>query len=826
MRWQIVPVLVVRTTGFPADLLDALRFPRAVDAVSSILALDRVIGQLREDILAPAFRSAVAEARGSDDQAALKNISAAREKVARGRPVDAVPDLRVPRPLAAVLSSWNAALEEREQMQERGRAVFEAELAERRWRLRDTIDRADVKEALFLSNPNARAAADRYLVNGPGARTGHVRKLERRLVTYLQRLCAKNETQSFFGPVNYGRIDPAIGPSLVLRRSARQLRDRQAFPAQWVAEAIAELIGADPGVRSYLTPRRDPCCLLEGDALRYPRDGRRRALDRTDARLVALADGRRTVAALAAAVGGGTADTWSRLVRLRSIRAIVMGPVVPPDQADPLEVLARWLGALPVELEAAVRWRGIIDELRSAIVAFADAPASARPALLGAIEAMFTRVTGQPATRRAGRTYADRAVLFEECLGDLETFLIGGDLARAIDSSLQPILTLAADYGELELLSERRTATAFLHSVAPGGSVPFPGYLSALARQPPGVPSACDELTAFLAELDRVVRLRDEGDAVRLAADDLPSSPAVPSAERCLVTSVDLMIAASSLAELQAGRFRLVIGEVHPLALPWVFPTGHFLSPDDRAALAEGIYDGIKRQPGGALAAQLAHTRTNKVFPYPLPGPVIEMRARFADTAAIPAASVEVALRNGHACLRAPGTGWLRLYPPLRRRTDRLDPVSPFAFAAAVPPRIGTGDHTPRVEIDSTILQREHWSLATGPFGGRTGHEGFSLFLESWRRKARLGIPDQVYVRIPEERKPIFVDFRNYFLVELLDHLARLGTRLEISEALPSTDELWLAGPGGRYCCEIRLLALGDADGDGSGEDDVPQPAA
>jgi len=27
------------------------------------------------------------------------------------------------------------------------------------------------------------------------------------MIRYLQRFCAKNETQSFFGPINYGHLD-------------------------------------------------------------------------------------------------------------------------------------------------------------------------------------------------------------------------------------------------------------------------------------------------------------------------------------------------------------------------------------------------------------------------------------------------------------------------------------------------------------------------------------------------------------------------------------------------------------------------------------------
>lgn len=59
------------------------------------------------------------------------------------------------------------------------------------------------------------------------------------LVSYLQRFCARNETASFFGPLNYGRLDPDRPRDLEVRRSPRQLRRRETFLAHWAVEQLA-----------------------------------------------------------------------------------------------------------------------------------------------------------------------------------------------------------------------------------------------------------------------------------------------------------------------------------------------------------------------------------------------------------------------------------------------------------------------------------------------------------------------------------------------------------------------------------------------------------
>jgi hypothetical protein len=315
-----------------------------------------------------------------------------------------------------------------------------------------------------------------------------------------------------------------------------------------------------------------------------------------------------------------------------------------------------------------------------------------------------------------------------------------------------------------------------------------------VARQPDPA------LDGLLADLAATI---ETGDAVvRLHGSDLPGG----GSDSYLVTSVDLMLSSASVADVQAGRFQLVLGEMHPQPLPWVFPSAHLLDERERTGLGAELAAAIGAQAGAACAATIAHTRSNKIFPYPLPGRVVELRPRLPVADAVPAADLRVEADGDEVRCTGPA-GPLRFYPPLRRRTGELDPVAPLAFPPVHLPTIGTGPHLPRIEVDGVVVQRERWQAAPEEFG-HAGGDDFELFHSVWRAAREHGLPAQVYLRVPQEPKPVFIDFDNAFLAELVAHLSRLSSELSFSEALPGTGQAWLDG----FCCELRLIAIGRAE--------------
>lgn len=128
------------------------------------------------------------------------------------------------------------------------------------------------------------------------------------------------------------------------------------------------------------------------------------------------------------------------------------------------------------------------------------------------------------------------------------------------------------------------------------------------------------------------------------------------------------------------------------------------------------------------------------------------------------------------------------------------------------------GGH-PRVRYRDLILARHTWKMTPGHIPRRaTGQSDAEWFLQwqCWRRAN--GLPRQVFAAadtaVPGERKdtdggarhptkPQYVDFESYFSLQLLERMAAAAERrVVMTEMLPSPDEAWLEGPGGRYITE------------------------
>ncbi len=76
------------------------------------------------------------------------------------------------------------------------------------------------------------------------ARNSRSRERERHLVLYLQRVAAKNDTFSEFGPSGWGKIGKNV--SGVGLKPQPGIARREAFLERWTAHAIAAAINGDP----------------------------------------------------------------------------------------------------------------------------------------------------------------------------------------------------------------------------------------------------------------------------------------------------------------------------------------------------------------------------------------------------------------------------------------------------------------------------------------------------------------------------------------------------------------------------------------------------
>src|SRR5437868_4502224 len=86
---------------------------------------------------------------------------------------------------------------------------------------------------------------------------------ERHLLLYLQRIAAKNDSLSAFGPEGWGTVEGnPIGLSMAPRPG---IAARETFLERWTAHGLAVAMNEDPEIRAELSPRLNPTGLIRGN---------------------------------------------------------------------------------------------------------------------------------------------------------------------------------------------------------------------------------------------------------------------------------------------------------------------------------------------------------------------------------------------------------------------------------------------------------------------------------------------------------------------------------------------------------------------------------
>jgi hypothetical protein len=660
-----------------------------------------------------------------------------------------------------------------------------------------------LREAVTWQNPGVLTTLDGLVAGGPDARrTVRRRDREKALLRYWQRYCGKCETIGFFGPVSWGTVDPAaathvrLGPGLV--------RDRAVSFEAWALIEYGDALAADLAVRRWWPPAPRPHLLVEDRWLRRPLHDPVE-LSAVDALLLGRCDGRTPAHEVVAGVGRGEQDGYLLLDRLveRGLLHWDAGLPLSPD-AEP--VLRARIAAIGDE-EVRTRVAAGFDRLCAA----RDA-AAADPAALSGVDAEFTAVTGRAANRRSGQMYAGRTLTYLDATRDAD-LVVGGGLLAAVAAPLEIVLR-AARWLSAEFGAACERIAGELHADLPG-----PVYLSDLwhlvqgalfdGERGPGAAigaafterwSALFGLAAHTGEAE--VRLTAAELAGPVAELFAAPGPGWPSAR---VHSVDLQVCAREAGDLDDPATLVVLGELHPAYNPFdsaLFSPWH---PDQDALRA-------------AHEAEFG-PRVRMLFPDDAPRNTGRARhglnsprdcelgvfdARGASERLVPAAAVLVEDRGGALTAVLPDG---RTWPLVEAFGHVLTIVLLDSFKL-----VGPATTSPRIIVDRLVVARRTWRTTVGGTGLADVVGERERFLAARRFRARLGLPERVFVKLGTEAKPTYVDLASPGYVQVLCTMLRTAGRsgpdvaVTITEQLPSTEDSWLPDAAGdRYVSELRL---------------------
>ncbi|WP_338674976.1 lantibiotic dehydratase [Streptomyces sp. SCSIO 30461] len=740
-QWRIGREFILRHAGMPFDWLEELGASRSLlELADELLDHERVVLELVEK----QFDGARADSLRSD--------------VLRGR------SGQLPKSGGA---DWNRVVSAWSDVWQRYALAHQRADDEVGERLRKLLADPGVREAVFLSNPDAYRNMLLPLLAHEGPLSSRWRRVRRQMYTYVQRFCAKNETVSFFGPMAYGSVGD--GEEVALRDDVP--RARRVFFSHWAARALATAIAKDPKLLPYLAFHPTG----RGDTAQEP--------------LLALVAADGTVFRdLVRASGQPAREVARTLMRLVAAEAVTIGLGGGDYDPDPLATLQEQLSALP---DSAARglWLRRIGELVALMTDLAEQPLDRKAVTVAALEERFAEFTGRPARRGAGAAYADRAVFFEECASPF-ALTLGAGLVSRWEERLAPVLEVCAAHGQAAQASAADAVReAFTDGTGGGVELDLLTYATRAAI------SRSDSTSTFQAAHAPAY----PGADWRAEVERLAGEAGALDGDRYAV--IDLCPAAPDAAGLDGAPLVLSRAHHHLLVRSWL-GTMH----PDPARLGADAAGWTAEQDGAVVGLDFG--RRNKGY-YRFPGREVAMRpltwTDHSRPGLLKPEDLTVRIGPDEVTLHDPEGRRVSAYVPLSDFV-KYPPIAALSHPQVLHPAFTADGALPEVTLGEVVLQRSRWQVPTAALAAA---EPSARFL-ALRRLARDTGGRFVFCRSAHERKPYLIDLASPLAADLVSHVARGADRLGVERMAPGPDELWLRdAEGRRYTSELRMQIIG-----------------
>jgi hypothetical protein len=658
---------------------------------------------------------------------------------------------------------------------------------------------------------------------GNNGRDRKYRSHERLIASYWQRYCVKNDTIGFFGPLAWSRMAEQTrstpGPDLISQA-------RVHFET-WAIDALAAAIQSEIDLDPWLMPRRTPFVQVVNGVVIEP-NGAQVPEDSPVATALLLADGtllaRDLIARLAGRHPGLDTDEAYELLRALRDRRLIIWRLEVPSSVHPeveLEKILRRVESAQARASALEKLRPL-SAARDRLQDVWSDP-SEICAALGAVSSIFGESTGKASTRHHGKNYSGRTLTYLECERDVSLEL-GPDLQAA----LAPV-ALILDSARWLTWTIREQLTPHVLDAYEQARRAQPGTVTATAlwaRCSPIIRRNLGQiveaaLDGYHKRLSACLSWPADARSVSFSLDELRPSfaanfPAPHSgwteAQWC---SPDIMIASRSLADLARNDFFLVLGELH-VAINSCDYNAAVRSNPDREDLLRFI-DAVSPDP--RLLPLLPKESPPRLTVRAHPALVRPNDYRVALAPQIPLATSGRFVSGGDLIVSPRRSGELAVRLD-QHEFDVMDLFSGSIKDALLDKfRLFTDHHVPRIAVDRLVLARERWTFTPSSLAFTTEKTESDRFVGARRWFLGTDLPRHVYVKLPTEVKPFYVDFASPVYIEILATAVRRAMRAEtgssdsacvtVSEMLPDHSQLWLADSNDqRFTSELRIMAF------------------
>jgi Lantibiotic dehydratase, N terminus len=819
-KWAFWPWVCLRGAGFPVHLVSELGAPLSAALADEVISLEaESVARLRH--LAAAIQC---ELKRTPDER-KKQLQLSLKRLRKGQ-LAAQTDI-------ATEGEWQIA-SDTVSRRDRARAEFDrtyrCEADEIRARIVHIARDDQFRRAVLLQN---RAAMNRVLScfgtvsKTDKARTSTCRQNEVLVASYLQRYCVKNDSIGFFGPVGWAEL-VREDCGIVVRTGSTLVAKSGTYFEHWCIESLAESIASDDRVKQWIAPRLVPTLRVEGSKLCFT-GGSAIPLPAVVAAILSRCDGQRSARQIAAELLRVSMHTESQVYELLNqlvAKGIVMWRFDLRYELYPERRLQSLLEKIE-DQEVRVPAIAKLDRLQAArdLVGRATENANRLDWALGNLEATFVELTGQQPSRLAGKMYAGRTLVYQDCLRDNEVKIGSGILSALAEPIF--LLTTSSRWLTQELARLYRHAfqTTYSEYTCRTGKSTMDllhlWHASGVMLDPKR--RLIDDIIPQFQSIWSDILQVQYGESI-LRYDSKTLRVPVETAFRARRAgwqlaryhSPDISICAGSVEDIVAGDCSFVLGELHTAA---------------NTMLASSF---MAHHPCVSLMQELVNCDLKGPQVWPLP-PRDEMTPRTSIPLHSPADYyLEIHDTPPHAPRLAtlPVADLVVENSPtglIVRTRDGLQKFDLIEFSGVLlsgdvidslrilPPQ----RHIPRIMIDRVAICRESWSFPACDlrFVQSKSEQERYVGARGWMRENRL--PNQVFVRANVERKPVFLDFDSPVYIELFSRIVRrilASSKPEdlvtISEMLPTPQQTWLwDAQGRRYTSEFRITIL-DLEGD------------
>lgn len=820
----------LRGTGFPVSHVLQLSAPDCSSAADELLKAEDEL-QHKQDQALLDVRAALDALRQNDswtDVEKRKPLVAALRSLTKGK-------LPSTAQVADEIKPGVEAAREASDKRDAAATIFQRALADASISLSRALHEiASTKrfqEAVIWQNRQAfHSAITPLLQQTPEAGVGNSKQRQHKelIANYLQRYCVKNDTIGFFGPVGWARL-VSQGEALTVRPGPGLLASRNVYFESWCIDAIAEILNKNRALKPWIAPRPVPYIHLEGTMLCLPL-ARPVQLTQQQALALQLCDGERKAKQIAGLLMHAfpsemksEAATYNLLEQF-STRGLILWKLELPTGLSPERPLRHLLEGVENQTlrNLALEPLEELERGRGAVVRAADDPEKLDQALAD-LEASFTRLTDAASTRSAGKMYAARTLVYEDCRRDTEVEF-GPELLQKLGPPLSLLVTSARwftfqvseFYRKVFMDIYRDLARANQSTAVDGATFWYRVQPFIYDREKTGATAIFPDFQERWAKILCVPpgqrRLSYSFEQLRPRVQEAFAAPRSGWTSACH-HSPDIMIAAASAEAVRRGDYFFVLGEFHlgvNTLRGAVFVAQHPRPEDIFRAIALDLPEhAVRITPPKSWGGI-----TSRTTPILLPSENFRLMVThdsIGDPGAqtLPIGSLVIEERDGELFVRT------------RDGSLCFDIIETFAdiLSNQMINRLKIlrpGEHLPRITLDNLVLARESWAFPAEELSFAFIKDDAERFLAIRRWAVAQEMPRFVFTKSPVEVKPFYVDFESPIYTDIFAKIVRrtknrptMEPLITISEMLPDHTQTWLSdAEGQRYASEFRMVVV------------------